>query len=430
MYDMDGELLKKKKATLPNLTIYYLAGMVPKKHDVSVLDESVEDINFDEPLDLVGITTTTITAERAYQISDEYRKRGVTVVMGGIHASSLPEEVSQHADVVVVGEAEDSWPKVIDDFENSKLDKMYHMPRRTSLENLSAPRFDLMDRSKYRNILFQKSPIVSIQTTRGCPYNCDFCAVTRFWGKKLRHRPVQEVIEEIKLSNADTIFFTDDNFCANYKYTEELCEKLISLNIKYICQLDTNCYRKPDLIKLLAKSGCIMSFVGFETIREDNLKDVSKGFNKPSDYRNMVSLLHQNNINIYASIIFGFDNDDFSLVEDTVKFLVDQRISICSFFPLTPFPGTAFYEHMKEQDRLLDEKWWLDNSKSVAGSGQIRYSNGHPNGFELRQMALQQFYSWPSILKRFRHVRLHRLFPFLLNLSMRNGIKKFGTCAF
>ena len=430
MYDMGGKLLKKKKATLPNLTIYYLAGMVPQKHDVSVLDESVEDINFDEPLDLVGISTTTITAERAYEIADEYRKREVTVVIGGIHASCLPEEASQHADAVVVGEAEDSWPKAIDDFENRKLEKIYHIPRRASLEKLPYPRFDLLDHSKYKKMLFRKSPLVSVQTTRGCPHNCDFCAVTKFWGKKLRHRPINDVIEEIKLSNADTIFFTDDNFCGNYKYTEELCEKLIPLKIKYICQLDTNCYRRPDLINLLAKSGCFMCFIGFESIREDNLKGVNKGFNKPGEYKNMARLLHRNGLNIYASIIFGFDNDDVPLVKDTVRFLVEQRISICSFFPLTPFPGTAFYEQLKEQDRLLDDKWWLNNSKSAAGSGQIIYRNGQTDGFQLRQMALRQFYSWPSIMKRFSHVSLNRLFPFLLNISMRAGVKKFGTCAF
>lgn len=200
IYNEHGKPVKIKQATTPNLTVYYLAGMVPTKHVVSVVEENVQDINFEEAVDLVGITTNTANVERAYQIAETYRRRGIKVVMGGIHASTLPEEAAEHADAVVVGEAEDSWPEVIRDAENNRLRPRYQRPPRSSLEGLSTPRFDLMDGSKYVRMPFRSSPLIPINTSRGCPHACEFCSVSQFWGRKIRYRPVNEVIEEIKKS--------------------------------------------------------------------------------------------------------------------------------------------------------------------------------------------------------------------------------------
>ncbi len=422
--DKNGNPIRQKKASAPSLTIYYLASMVPKRHIVSVLDENIEDINFDEPLDLVGITVLTQTAKRAYEIADGFRKRGVTTVMGGIHASFLPYEVSKHADAVVIGEAEDSWPKLINDFENKKLDKIYQNPRSECLDDLPHPRYDLIDYSKYIRMPFRRSPFIPLQTQRGCPHDCDFCAVTKFWGNKLRYRPITNIMDEIKLSDADTFFFTDDNFIGNYKRTEELCQALIPLKIKYVCFLDTTCFRKPDLIKLLARSGCTACFIGFETLSKDNLKEAKKSFCKPEEYESLFRLLHKNGISIYASMIFGFDNDNPVLVRDTVKFLIKQKATLCAFYALTPLPGSVLYERLKQDRRLLDNEWWL--APAVGWGNKIKYKDGQFNGYELCQMAARQFFSWPSIVKRCCFYGRNRLLSLYMNIKMKISFEKEG----
>jgi len=285
-YDHQKRLFRVKKATLPNLTVRYLAAMVPAKHRVTVLEECLHEIDFDEPIDLVALSVLSSNAKRAYEIADEFRRKGVPVVMGGVHITCCPEEALAHADAIVIGEAEDSWPELISDFENKQLQKVYDRPRRESLANLSHPRFDLITPSDYLSIPFADSRIIPIQTSRGCPHDCDFCIVTKFFGVKVRHRPIEDVIEEIGLSGSKVFFFTDDNFFSNYERAEALCKALIPLKIKYICQLDTLSYKRPDLVELLAESGCITAFIGFESISQNNLKSVNKNFSKARPFVN------------------------------------------------------------------------------------------------------------------------------------------------
>ncbi len=227
---------------MPPLSILYIAGLTPKEHDVKIVDECVQTIDFDEPVDLVGITSMTFTAKRAYQIADEFRKRNVKVIIGGIHASAVLEEALAYADTVVIGEADDLWETVLEDALNDELKSIYRSDQRPTLDNLPAPRFDLLDTAKYVRLPFRRSPNMPIQTARGCPFNCEFCSVSKFWGNKIRFRPVKDIVNEIALSKADTFFFTDDNFVANPQRTLELCEALIPLKIKYICQIDSLAY--------------------------------------------------------------------------------------------------------------------------------------------------------------------------------------------
>ena len=331
-YDLDNKLITVKQATLPPLSILYLAGLTPKEHDVQVLDECVQAIDFDEGVDLVGITSMTFTSKRAYQIADEFRGRGVKVVMGGIHASSEVQEALEHADSVVIGEADDLWTKVLEDASAGNLEKTYTSRRRDQLDNLPLPRFDLLDTTKYLHLPFRQSPIMPIQTARGCPFDCEFCSVSRYWGKTVRFRPIRDVIDEISESKADTVFFTDDNFVANSKRSLELCDALTSLKIKYICQIDSLAFKHPEIIEALKKSGCFMAFVGFESIYKNNLNDVNKGFNEPNNYSKLIKMLHKNKISVYASIILGFERDDPRKVKETVQFLTDEKVALASFF--------------------------------------------------------------------------------------------------
>jgi len=418
-YDEQGALLKQKKATMPNSTILYLAAMVPKEHHVTVIEETVENINFGVPFDLVALSVLTSNSKRAYDIAAEYRRRGIPVVMGGIHPSCLPEEAAQHADSIVIGEAEDTWPALIEDFQCGRMKKVYQEIKRESLANLPHPRYELIKSNKYLKISFARSNIIPIQTSRGCPFNCDFCSVTKFWGRTLRYRPIQDVVEEIRLSQAKIFFFTDDNFLSNPERAVKLCEAIKPLKIKWFCQMDVNSYRREEVVKAMAESGCLIALLGFESLDPNTLRHVGKGFNRPENYADVFRVLSKFGINIYASLIFGFEGDNPNTVISTLDFLLANKAKIAAFFPLSPNPGTDLYRRMKEAGKLTSEQWWLSNNLE-----RIKYGPGEYSGPELARMAYQYFYSYLSILKRFIPPKKNDLIPLILNLAVRNKIKK------
>jgi radical SAM superfamily enzyme YgiQ (UPF0313 family) len=422
-YELDHKLIKLKKATVPPLSILYIAGLTPKEHNVKIVDECVQSIDFDEPVDLVGISVMSSTAKRAYEIADEFRRRNVTVVMGGIHASSVVEEALEHANTVVIGEADDSWKIVLQDASNGKLKRTYKYKRKDPLDNLPHPRFDLLDTNKYIRLPFRRSPNIPVQTARGCPFNCDFCTVSKFWGNKIRFRPIKEVIDEITLSNADTVFFTDDNFVANPRRTLELCDALSRLKIKYFCQIDSLAFKHPEIIQGLKKSGCFMVFVGFESINKENLKTINKGFNEPKDYQTLIKMFHRNKVNVHACCILGFEKDDPKTAEETVNFLIKQKVEMASFFRLTPLPGTRLLERMTAQGVLKDNQWWL--TKDVAVQELITYPNNPYTPGQLKSIANEQFFSWKSILKRFVPPHFFKLDALILNIITHEKVKKF-----
>jgi radical SAM superfamily enzyme YgiQ (UPF0313 family) len=264
---------KQKKAILPPLGLAIVAALTPPDIEVSLTDENVSAIDFEKETDLVGITALTITAQRAYEIADTFRARGVKVVLGGIHPSILPEEASQHADAVVIGEAEGIWPGLIEDFRSNKLQRVYRQNERPSMLNLPIPRRDLFANGAYlvRNTIF---------TTRGCPYSCAFCTVTSFFGHTYRCRPVEEVIKEIEtLNKKKLVVFLDDNIVGNPKFAKELFRALIPHKIKWVGQASVTIARDDELLKLAAASGCIDLFVGFESLSPASLTAVGKKIN-------------------------------------------------------------------------------------------------------------------------------------------------------
>ena len=412
-------LIKKKRATVPNLTIFYLAAFVPQGHNVTVVEEVVEDIDFDVPTDLVALSVLTLNSNRAYEIAYEYRKRGVTVVMGGIHPSLLPDEAAEHADSVVIGEAEDTWPRLIDDFQHGAMRHTYREVKRESLANLPHPRYSLIKSNKYLRNLRSRSPIIPIQTSRGCPFNCDFCSVTRFWGREVRYRPIEDVVQEISASHGKTFFFTDDNFLSNPERTMKICKAIKPLKIKWVCQLDTNAYKHKEIIKAMADGGCFIAFLGFESLNPSRLRSMNKGFNKPENYSELFRVFSRYGIAIYASFIFGADGDSPETVLSTVNFLVANKAKSAAFFPLAPYPGTELYRRMNETGRLPSEKWWLSND-----SERIKYGPNEKSGIELTRMAYKSFFSYPSIIKRFFPPKKNILFPLMYNLIVNKKFKK------
>lgn len=424
-YDEHGRLVKTQKVFVPCVTIRYLAAMVPTHHHVSVVEESVEDIDFDEKVDLVGISVQTFSVERAYDIAAEYRKRGVTVVLGGIHVTAVPDEAAQHAEAIVVGEAEDSWPELLQDFENNQLKQRYQLPARDSLAKLPYPRLDLLDPRKYIRPLSSPMPLIPIQTGRGCSHDCDFCATTRFYGAKLRHRPIEDIIAEIKQSKGNTFFFVDDNLTADYKWAEEFFKAMKPLQIKFHCQMDTLIHRRPELVEWAAESGCFHCYVGFESQDAQALKSVNKRFNDPEQYAEVFRLLAKHNVACYASFIVGFDHDTSEGVSNTVNFLIEQKAAFAAFFPLCPFPGTPLHERLRAANRLFFDDWWLHRRelRERINHVGIKYLDGQTPGFVLSRQALRGFYSYSSIARRFLPPKRNTLFSFLANVNINRRLR-------
>lgn len=374
----------------PKLSLPTIAAHTPPDIEVKILDEVVEDVNFNVEVDLVGISTMTYLAPRAYEIAAKFRARGVKVVIGGIHASMCPEEAKEHADSVVVGEAERTWPLLIEDLRRGELKPFYRETDLPELAGLPIPRRELLNRKAYWTTN-------CVQTSRGCPFDCDFCTVTIFGGNQYRLRPVEEVVEEVRRLNKGYVVFVDDNIAGNKAYAKKLFKALIPLKIHWGSQASLTMTRDPELLELAAKSGCTALFIGVESISEENLISANKRFNKVAKFREEFKRFHDYGIMIQTGMIFGFDHDDESSFERTIEFLEENRIELAMFNILTPLPGTGLYKKMDEEGRIIDRDWSHYDGRHVVFKPRLISPETLQEGFF---WAYHKFYSVPSILKR------------------------------
>lgn len=348
--DWKGRPIKQSRLHLPGLTLPMLAAVTPPHVELRLLSETVEDIPFDEHWDLVGITGMGSGIVRAWQIGDEFRRRGVKVVQGGIAASLAKAEWSlEHADVLALGEAEETWPRIIEDFEAGRLQQVYRMPRRPPIESLPLPRYDLMDASK----LGRWRPV---QATRGCPFTCSYCSITAFFEQGYRKRPVDQVIRDVRAAKKHGtryITFIDDNIGVDWNYAAELWEALIPEKIIWMSQCSLHIADRPDMLKLAGRSGCRMLSFGIESTSAENLKSVDKEWNRPERYAEAVATIRRHGIDVSTEMIIGLDHDDGRVFEETFAFIMNNRISLPRVHIMTPVPGTPLYDEMESQGRLL-----------------------------------------------------------------------------
>jgi radical SAM superfamily enzyme YgiQ (UPF0313 family) len=387
-----------------------VAAVTPPDVEVSLTDENVTDIDFQKEIDLVGITALTVTAPRAYEIADNFRTRGVKVVLGGAHPSVLPEEAGQHADAVVIGEAEGIWPNLIDDFKANKLKRVYRQSEQLSLVNLPIPRRGLFAKGAYY-------VTDTLSATRGCPYSCSFCSVTSFFGHTYRCRPVEEVLKEIETLNHREFFvFVDDNIAGNPKFAEELFRALLPYKIKWVSQASVTIAKNDELLKLAAASGCVDLFIGFETLSPANLAAVGKKVNIVDEYETVIKKIHSHGIAIHGFFILGLDEDDEEVFERTLHFAQEMRLESAQFAWPVPYPGTGFYESLDKTGRIITKDWSQYESNVVFEPKLMSRETLQ----QRRDWVWRKFYSLPSIWRRVGIPRRNLRELWAVNLYYRN----------
>lgn len=330
-----------------------LKSLTPDDIETAFYDERLEPIPLDEDTDLVAMTVETYTARRAYQIAAAFRERGIPVVIGGYHPTFLPDEVLEHADAIVMGDAEGVWGQILKDVQNGGLRKVYQSSEFPDLANM------LPDRSIFKGKKY--APMALVQYGRGCKFNCSFCSIRAFYGTNLRQRPVEDVVEDIRRSGKTHIFLVDDNIFVDVDKARELFVALIPLKIRWSCQVSIDIARDRGLVKLMAQSGCVSALVGFESLDPVSLKEMKKGWNlKWQSYDDAIEVFQNEGIMLYGTFIFGCDNDTVENFDIAVDFAIRHKFILANFNPLTPMPGAPLFDRMQRDGRLLHDRWWLD----------------------------------------------------------------------
>ncbi|MDY6824176.1 MAG: radical SAM protein [Thermodesulfobacteriota bacterium] len=350
--DENGDPVKFPVKMAVGITLPYLAALIPAGHDIRIVDDGVEDIDFDEPVDLVAMTALSCQAPRAYWIAEEFRKRDVPVVMGGFHATMLTEEALRHCDAVARGEAEGVMATIVNDTAEGNLQRVYESEIRRDLKGLPIPRYDLVNFDKYM------APYYPVQATRGCPHNCDFCTVTLFYNKTYRKRPVDEVVEELKHAG-HFILIVDDNLTADRQYAMELFRKIKPLNKRWCGQFDIGATTDDALLKAASESGCIWVYIGVETPDPEKARSVNKIPNLKVSAERSMRQLRRFHIEPFVSMMIGFDTDTPETGQQIVDFCNRSKIGAFFLYILTPPPGSALYDRLVKKQVPMKQGWHL-----------------------------------------------------------------------
>ncbi|MBN2371567.1 MAG: radical SAM protein [Vicinamibacteria bacterium] len=331
------------RVTFAPLHLGILAALSPG-HDITVVDHDWDEVPFSGDFDLVGVTATSYSSQRAFDIADAFRRRGVPVVLGGVHACLMPEECLQHADAIVIGEAEYVWRQVLKDAATGGLKRTYRQDKPTDMKDVPIPRRDLL----------RQDPLIgTIQATRGCDHSCRFCYLPSVPWHKHRRRDPDLVYEELKGIRQRIVFFVDDNLFADEDYAIALCEKIAPLKKAWSVQAPTTVTRNPRLLDAMRRSGCFFVQVGFQTVHPDSLKNAGVAQNKIDSYRDVVRDFHRHGMSVQGFFIFGFDNEDARIFAAAEKHIRQMDLEDALLYILTPYPGTPIFEQLKREGRLL-----------------------------------------------------------------------------
>ena len=405
---------KLKIRMSPPLSLLVLGALTPAEHHVWLEDENVERLTLNDTPDLVGITVKVDTAQRSYAIAKHYRDRGIPVVLGGIHATACPDEASQHADAVVVGEAEDSWSVLLRDLAADRLQPIYRQAHPVDPARIPTPRWAMLDGKDY---LWSNTLTIS----RGCSWRCKFCYnsspnVTR--GHRIK--PTESILRDIDSVRTRHLFFIDDNFAGSPEKTHAVLDAIAPLQLTWGAAVSADIVHHPDLLDRFAATGCKSLFIGFETINADNIACCAKSQNKGDDYDRLIDAIHSRGMMVNASVAFGFDHDGPDVFQRTLDWLTARKIESMTAHILTPYPGTEFHDELTQQGRIVDTDSRHYNTA---------YAVFEPKGMTREQLQAgyhwiyKQFYSFRHISKRYPGGAKQRMAYLAFNL----GYRKFGT---
>ncbi|ARC83409.1 B12 binding domain protein [Clostridium argentinense CDC 2741] len=397
------------------ITMPYLAAFIDEnKYEIALIDEYNQKIPFEKYYDLVAITVNTANAPHCYDLSKTFRSKGSKVVFGGPHATLLPEEVREHCDVVIIGEAEGSWPRFLEEFYYGNYDSEYRCLNTPTLQGIPIPRRDLIKRR-----WFTKGAVFA---TRGCPYSCAYCNLKQIYKDSFRKRPIDEVIEDIKNSKSKFFVFWDDNFFGDIEYAKELLKELGKLNKKWAAQVTLERCKDEELVSLAQKSGCIYFFVGLESFSKETLQSVNKGVNNVDKYKELIDSVHKYGICVQAGIIFGFDTDTKKVFKTTLDMCNYLGVDGVTVSILTPLPKTPLYYQLKEEGRLLTDDWSYYNGKT-----RVAFKPKNMSAEELFDGYMwfrRNFYSLKSITTRLKKSKANILYNLIINLGYKVSIRK------
>jgi radical SAM superfamily enzyme YgiQ (UPF0313 family) len=396
--DYHGEPIKKKKLYLPGLTLASLASVTPDDVDLTLMNEPVSEPPFDRHWDLVGLTGMGSGLKRAWQLADVFRARGSKVVIGGIAASLAPTEWSAaHADSVVMGEAEHTWPEVIADFLSDDLKPCYSMKHRPDIASLPMPRYDLMTPQ-------EKGLWIPVQATRGCPFPCEFCSIQTYFQRSYRKRPIDQILRDVRAAKAvggRFISFIDDNIGVDWAFFGELMEALVPEKILWASQCSIHIADRPDMLELAYRSGCRILSFGIESVNPASVESVSKTFNEPDRYPELLGRVRAHGISISTEMIIGMDGDSVETFERTYHFLMHNRIPLPRLYILTPVPGTGLYREFDEAGRIFNyDIGDYNGGKCVFHPRGMKAEDVQENYWKLYDL----LYRMPAIAKRLRGI--------------------------
>jgi radical SAM superfamily enzyme YgiQ (UPF0313 family) len=384
------------------------------QYEVVLTDENIETIDFDLKADLVGISAMTSYINRGYEIADQFRAKGVPVVMGGVHPSFMPQEALKHCDAVVIGEVELVIGKLLDDLKQGAMRGIYKSDVLHPMVGMAMPRYDLLKKNRYVNKTF-------VQTSRGCHQGCTFCAEPLMNGLKFRYRPVDEVIHEMENCGSRVVSINDADFFGTPDRPKEVMRALKGRGIEWQAGVTSKLAQEDSMLELAAESGCTMLSIGFESISRATLTSVHKHVNRPETFAALVEKVHSYGIMVFGLFMFGFDGDDLSVFDETVDFNIDADYDACAYSVLTPYPGTLTWYEMKKANRMVSYDW------TMYDQGHVVYRPAQMSGDELRvghARAYENFYAASSMARRFPLLgKRQRAQWAIYNLFMRKAAK-------
>lgn len=395
------------------LTMPYLSAFVKPPDEVSLIDEYNQTVDFDTPADLVGVTCNTPNATHVYRMAEKFRERGRLVVLGGPHVTLMPEEAKPHADAVVVGEAEETWPVVLADARGGVLQPEYRASCAPSLHGLPQARRELIH---HRGFL-----AASVFATRGCPHRCHYCNLRQIYDPMVRFRPPEEVAAEVRSLRSPTFAFWDDQLFLDPHYSRTLFRALEPIGKTWAAMVTLSSVRDDDFVRAAARAGCVCLFLGLESFSEESLRSVNKGFNRVEAYKESVDRLHRHGILVQAGLIFGFDGDDETVFGRTLDATEKVGIDGATISILTPFPRTPLFDRLEREGRLLTRDWSYYNGKTAVSFRPAQMSPERL--WEGYMWFRQQFFSPVRILRRVSRSRVQAVRSVYLNWGYRRTLR-------